>query len=404
MSQFPVETGDIKSIADGVNYLLSGPGGLGQNFQGFSTYAQGYLTGNFRPPFADATLAELYVAPIDLGVSELLDPYTWKFNFDVTQTSVPFVPGQPVSVIGVSVPGGNYPNLSDLTVSGTKALTTEAISYSGVSVITVSGSGSGMTAEVILEATASEPYDLYTDNYNTSIYKISYGNGLYAAGDVLKILGTAIGGTSPANDLTFTVNAVSSDFDGDYSPIGVVQCTTDYVICRTDSAYSIPANGAGGKVLYYNTLREGSGSTLSTDANGKVLVNGAGDRVFLSSQLNSIISYIDASATNFRYTVQINRLKGFINNDPINPEYRFNPDATIAEKVYDFELTGSSSLANIETIFTAIIDNPDPGYYWYILEVQYKNMDWDGTGTVPAFQITTSEFAQRGLSAQVVKQ
>jgi len=67
-------------------------------------------------------------------------------------------------------------------------------------------------------------------------------------------------------------------------------------------------------------------------------------------------------------------------------------------------LTGSGDLDDVETIFTAIIDNPPIGYYWYILEVQYKNLDWNGTGSLPAFQITDAVFTQRGLSAQVVKE
>lgn len=298
MSKFPVEKTDQEGIIDAVNYLLSGPGGLGQNFQGYSTYTQGYLTGNFRPPFTSTSATEIYVPAIPLGVSEMLDERTWLFNFASTQATVPFLPGMPISVAGVA-------------------------------------------------------------------------DGFY---------------------------------DGDYSPIGVIKCTTDYVIARTQDSYTIRAPSSGGDVSYYNTLRSGSTTFLSTDANGKVTINGATDRVFLSAQLNNIISYINASSTNFRYTVQINRLKGFINNDPVNPEYRFNPDGVVAQKVYDYTLTGSSDLDNIETVFTAIIDNPDPGYYWYILEVQYKNLDWSGTLPLPAFQITTSEFAQRGLSAQVVKQ
>ena len=298
MSQFPVETGDLQSLAQGVNYLLSGPGGLGQNFQGFSTYTPGYLTGNFRPPFTNTTVAPLFVDLIPLGVSQMLDKRTWQFNFASTQASPPFVAGQPITVAGVA-----------------------------------------------------DPY-----------------------------------------------------YDGDYTPIGVINCTTDYVIARTDGEFDIVPPSTGGDVYFYNTLKVDSDSTISTDANGKVTINGATDRVFLNAQLNNIISYIDATATNFRYTVQISRLKGFITSDPVNPEYRFAPDGIVAQKVYDFTLTGSSNLDNIETIFTAIIDNPLPGYYWYILEVQYKNMDWAGALPLPAFQVTTNEFTQRGLSAQVVKQ
>lgn len=296
MSQYPVESNE--QLFQAVNYLLSGPGGLGQNFEGYSTYTPGYLTGNYRPPFTDTNAASLYVAPIALGTSEMLDERTWKFTFAAPQASPPFVAGQPISVLGV------------------------------------------------------------TNSY----------------------------------------------YDGDYTPIGAAECTTTYVIARTDQYYTVVAPSSGGNVYFYNTLKDTSDTFLSTDANGKVTITGATDRVFLSAQLNNVISYIDASSTAFRYTVQISRFKGFINNDPINPEYRFLPDGVVAQKVYDYTLTGSGTLDNVETIFTAIIDQPVKGYYWYILEVQYKNMDWDGTGSLPAFQVTNSVFTQRGLSAQVVKE
>lgn len=302
MSKFPVESNDNNGMRDAVNYLLSGPGGLGQNFAGFSSYESGFLTANFRPPFTNTTGAELFVAPISLGVSEMLDGRTWKYNFASTQPTVPFVVGQPITVAGVA------------------------------------------------------------DSY----------------------------------------------YDGDFSPIGVAECTTDYVIARTNGTFDIVAPSSGGEVFFFNTVRSGSSFFNSVDANGKVLVNSASDRVFLSAQLNEELTYVNASSTNLKITVQITRYRGFIDNDPVNPDYRFVPDGAndglVAQKVYDFVLNGSGTLPVVETIFTAIIDQPPLGYYWYILEVQYKNMDWDGSGSLPAFQITNSVLTQRGLSAQVVKQ
>lgn len=291
--------GDNEGTIDAINYLLSGPAGLGQNFAGFSTFIDGYLTGNFRPPFTYPTEAFIYVAPISLGTSEMLDERTWKFSFASAQPSPPFTNGMPITVSGV------------------------------------------------------------TDSY----------------------------------------------YDGDYSPIGVIECTTTYVIVRTQTAYAVVAPSSGGDVYYYNTLKADSESTMSTDANAKSTITGGTDRVFLSAQLNNIISYVGASSSNLEYTVQISRLKGFINNDPVNPEYRFIPDGIVAKRVYNYTgLSGSGTLDDVETIFTAIIDQPAPAYYWYILEIQFRNPDWDGTGSLPSFQVSECKFTQRGLSAQVVKQ
>ena len=55
MSQYPIINSG--GIYDAVNYVASGPGGLGQNFQGFSDYNTAYLTGNFRTPFTQANTA-----------------------------------------------------------------------------------------------------------------------------------------------------------------------------------------------------------------------------------------------------------------------------------------------------------------------------------------------------------
>lgn len=286
-SKYPVDIGDNEGIVDAVNYLLSGPSGLGQNFAGFSSYQPAYLTGNYRIPFAQPTLANLYVPNINLGVSEMLDGRTWKFWFAVAQAVPPFSPGNIITVEGV------------------------------------------------------------TDSF----------------------------------------------YDGSYSPIGVVECTVDYVIARTSGSYDIVDPSSGG-VVYLNTS-----GFMSTDCNARVTVTGGTDRVFIGGQLDNLISYIVPSGSgDLTYTVAVNRYKGEINNDPVNPDYIFNLDSTVAQKVYTYTgLTGTGDLPLVETVFATILDEPDPGYYWYILEVEFVSPDNLAT-------ITANEFGLRGLSAQVVKQ
>jgi len=74
------------------------------------------------------------------------------------------------------------------------------------------------------------------------------------------------------------------------------------------------------------------------------------------------------------------------------------------EGINDMELTVGSvsssfpvATAETDTVFASVIDNPAPGYYWYILEVKYENLGGD-------FAVTSDAFSYRGLSAQVVKQ
>lgn len=296
MSQYPVESGE--QLFQAVNYLLSGPGGLGQNFQGFSTYAPGWLTGNYRQPFSSDTTANLYVQAIALSTAEMLDGRTWKYTFaSPAPPTPPFTPGQGITIAGVA-----------------------------------------------------DPY-----------------------------------------------------YDGQFNPIGVAECTTTYVIARTDGTYALVPPSTGGTVTYSNTVAAGPTPGLKyqigTDCNAKVVVNSGTDRVFLSGQLLNTISYTATTSSDLQYTVQVSRYLGFINNDPVNPEYRFDFDAIIAQRVYtQSALTGTGTLTPIETIFTAILDQPPVGFYWYFIEVEFAVTNGGD------LQVTTSETGNRSFSAQVVKQ
>ena len=108
MAQYPIESGDQGAISEGLNYLLSGPAGLGQNFDGFSDYNPAYLTGTFRAPFTVPITTTppptLYVAPIAIG--NITVPVNPGAIIDVTyastQTPVPFAQGDSVVISGVT--------------------------------------------------------------------------------------------------------------------------------------------------------------------------------------------------------------------------------------------------------------------------------------------------------------
>ena len=191
-----------------------------------------------------------------------------------------------------------------------------------------------------------------------------------------------------------TITGVDNpDYDGTFTPIGVVQCTTSYVICRTDSSYPLVAPSANG-TAEYNILD----TFNSTDANAKCTVTGGTDRVFIGAQLDQIISYNSLGLDDLNVTVAINRYVGFITDDPTNPDYRFIPDKTVSQKQYTFtNLNGTGEIPLIETVFATIIDSPGPGYYWYILDVEFSNVNG-------LCYVTQDELRLRDLSVQVVKQ
>ena len=92
--------------------------------------------------------------------------------------------------------------------SGTMVSSTSVKTFSGLSLTNVSSSGSGANVTVTLSALKT----VYSTT-TTSISIQNPGSG-YAVGDTLKILGTSLGGATPANDLALTVAAVSADVTG----------------------------------------------------------------------------------------------------------------------------------------------------------------------------------------------
>ena len=289
MANFPVESSDTTGIIDGLNYVLSGPGGLGQDFGGFGSFTTAYLTGNFRLPYSSTIPVNLYVAPIALGTATQLSADTFEYEFASPQPSPPFVPGQTVLIAGV------------------------------------------------------------TDSY----------------------------------------------YDGNYDKIGAVSCTTTSVIVRSVGQFlpiQPPSTGGTASVSSMGELE-------STDANVKVVITGGTDRVFISSQLNAIISYAATTTSDLTVTVQINRYVGFPNTDPVNPGFLFNFDETVSQRQYQYTgLTGTGTVAPLEAIFSTFPDaNIAPGYYWYLQELTFEQTGGD-------LEVTQCELGLRSMSAQVVKQ
>jgi len=108
MAQYPVE--DDAGLFEAVNYLLSGPAGLGQNFNGFSSYTPVYLSGTFRAPFVVSTASNApswYVAPI--SISNIVrqnvvngETANLEWTFTTPQATPPFRVGQRVNIANVT--------------------------------------------------------------------------------------------------------------------------------------------------------------------------------------------------------------------------------------------------------------------------------------------------------------
>jgi hypothetical protein len=114
MSQYPVE--NEAGVYEAINYLLSGPAGLGQNFEGFATFVPAYITGTFRAPFTVPITTSppptWYVAPISISDIQPVDPDpitgetpTIEVTFASAQASPPFLLGDTVVIADVTDDG-----------------------------------------------------------------------------------------------------------------------------------------------------------------------------------------------------------------------------------------------------------------------------------------------------------
>ena len=369
MAKFPVEYSDqdSESIVDAVNYVLSGPSGLGQNFSGYNAYTTAYLTGNFRPPFTRPPVSTNALGGSGLTTIQVDDPTGIVSGLSVTGTGI----GTGATVSTVSGTTVTLSVANSGPVSGTVNFYTTVPDNLYVAPIALS------TAQWIDEYTRK-----FTFSSAQPTPPFLNGNSITVAG------------VTPA--------AYNETFKGP----GVVECTTTYVVVKSLNSIANPGAGTGGNAIYRNTIPAPTGSNLpqqntwiATDCASRVTVNSLTDRVFISAQLSNQISYTVTSTADLQYTVAINRYLGFITNDPVNPDFRFSFDKTICEKVYtESGLTGSGAF-NHDTNFSTIIDTPGTGYYLYRIDVQFRIVNTGG-----AAQVTQSEVDLRSLSVQVVKQ
>jgi hypothetical protein len=368
--QFPIQTGNETSVSDALNYLLSGPGGLGQDFQGYQQWTTGWMTGNFRTPYT-----VLSYNAVCVGVAgEYTIVAAVNFNTNVLTT------GMVVTGYGVA-PGAVIVNIGMPTTEGTTITLDLPNDYDIDNDLTFSPANPPVLYVAPIACTSAVRLDPYTFQYNfaaTQPYPpFSPGNNIYGAG-------------------------WTDDFyNGRWPRIGVSSCTVDHVVVKLSNPYpDQPDDFGGGTIEYFVITTAPEVNALSTDCNSKITVTGGTDRVFISSQLINTIAYDAVTSTDLNYAVAINRYKGFPNSDPANPGYLFDFDKTIAKKIYQYSgLSGTGTLPEVETIFSNFPDSDIvPGYYWYIMDVTFQITNGGDC------QVTQNTLGLRSMSTQVVKQ
>lgn len=372
MASYPVEAADTSGIVDAVNNLLSGPGGLGQDFSGFASYVPGFVTGATRTPYVSAGVQTTG----ETVSGEFTVLLTASFNTDQIRV------GMTVLTQGLGVAtGAVITNIGATTSAGT--------------VVTLDLANTGDYNGVITFLAFPIP--------QVYVAPIPLGTSEMLSGDTWQFTFATPQAEPPfVNGQGITVAGVSNSFyDGDYTPIGVVSCTTTQVIARTRDLYAIEPPASGGTVGYSFTRPDSYKSTydMSTDCNSKVVVTGGTDRVFVAGQLNNKISYTATTASDLYYTAKITRYRGSPNTNLVNPGFVFDIDETVASIEYEYlALNGTGTLPRVDTVFSTLVDaDIAPGYYWYILDINFYRTSGD-------IEVTTCELGQRSFTAQVVKQ
>jgi len=182
-----------------------------------------------------------------------------------------------VNVSSVNVDGG----ITGLSVSGTG--TDANVDYTSVA-YTTSGTGTG--AVVDINRTGTTYSATFTNNGSN-----------FAALDTITILGTAVGGLSPTNDVTITIDTVTGGAIATYTVSGTAVNSVTYTninkSLRVGSGLTVDVTlNAGSYTLAINT----AGSNFNADQEFKIL----GTQVFGSSPTNDLtftITSVDAVST-----------------------------------------------------------------------------------------------------------
>lgn len=329
MSQFPLDT--ESNLVEAVNYLLSGPTGSGQNFQGVSAVGIDAVTS-----------APYFGTPVQTYYTGM--PYNGFYGFRPpednpgTQDDL----GDPLLAPDIYYPIWN-------TLPGGLAIT---------AITPVDATGRDITITVTLGALVNE------------------SQGPWADGQQVVISGA----TETDYNRTYTV----VNYDAIIGPF-------DQVTLRSTETITWPTYTAGA-VATINDFTLAKEQAFLTGNQAIVSVSGPGSRVFVSSQSGELIVYtytkfVDILPEDPIIKFQINRYKAIARTtlpDSVDGRYyqgyEWTFDKTLVDlrKVLLWDALGTQVYANPfgDVIYNNIIDAPSVGLYLYAFQIaQYAQRD-----------------------------
>jgi len=364
MSQYPIDSTD--GVIEAVNYLLSGPTSLGQNFEGMSATTSpankynGFQNATFNTP---AQVPGPYNGLYDTITSggayanwPLLDtgPYSTEYpndiNFAISSLTVLSGTDIEVTPVSATVPASDFwPDTSTPTgqfviLSGVVDTTGPTNPYNdwGWRVVSYNESGgfiTDVTLTIDLEGVIPtlNPYVSGGDFYSRGLYikvtNITQADNLltlscevpYYPGYLTNYLDGTIQPFS-VNQIVEILGVTPSAYNGNYkvqkitstNPFGVAAGFWSYDLTlynETEAATTLPAYTSGGTVNWPTTSPSPFNpewpATLFTDQEAIVTVTGPTDRTFISGQLSVLpIAYPDFISTpGISIDINIVRLK-----------------------------------------------------------------------------------------------
>jgi hypothetical protein len=185
--------------------------------------------------------------------------------------------------------------IGTVSITGTAVVPGTITTYSNVSGTNLSGSGVSATFDIVR-----------TPGTNTYTVTVANRGSGYAPGNQITILGTSVGGTSPANDITITIQTLNAVI-----PSGA---DLDSIIVKFHNALcSASSGGEGGggldySILNYSCLRQngvvtGIGSPITTETQ------------FVQS-ISSAVCTVNTNLINYDTAIILDPVEGGIPNLP----------------------------------------------------------------------------------------
>lgn len=357
MSQYPVDTTD--NLVEAVNYLLSGPVGSGQNFEGVSAVG-----------LDSPTSAELFFIPVQTWYTGL--PYYGPLSFrpSIEQPGTQDDPADPLD------PNVYYPIWN--TLPGGLAIT---------AITPVTATGRDITVTVTLGSLNNESSSPWT---NGQIVVLS--------------------GITP------------SSYNGTYTVVNFIPATETFPSTTVTLRSSISqtwASYTSGGVLTINDFTNTVNQYFPTGLQAVVTVNGPTDRVFVSSQSGALSVYtytkfVSIAAFTPKIKLQVNRYRAIATTtlpDSIDFKYyqgfEWKLDKTVVnlEKVIAWDSIGSEVKVNNygDIIYNNVIDSPGIGHYLYAFQIAQSAERDVSPNTGAQLIVGAKTTGVRSFTAQVIK-